>query len=65
MRAFAIQHVGWCEYRDYVLMYELFVAFGHLSINTKVNLQKEKEKEKKEICICQEFHSLRIENELS
>ena len=25
-------------------MYEFFVAFGHISINTKMNLQKEKKK---------------------
>ena len=36
----AIQHVGWCGYGGCVFMYDFFVAFGHLSINTKVDLQK-------------------------
>ena len=36
VRAFAICHVG-C-----VFMYKLFEAFGHLSINTKVKLQRKK-----------------------
>ena len=42
MRAFAIRNVGWWGYDGYVSLYELFVAFGHLSINTKVNLKKNK-----------------------
>ena len=28
----------WCGYEDYNLLYEFLVVFGHLSINTKVNL---------------------------
>ena len=27
-----------CGYEGYILLYEFFVAFGHLSINTKANL---------------------------
>ena len=38
MRAFAIRHVGWCGYGGWVFMYEFFVAFEHLSINTKMKL---------------------------
>ena len=42
MRAFIIQHVGLCGYGGCVFMYEFFVAFEHLSINTKVNLENKK-----------------------
>ena len=42
MRAFATPHVGWCGYDGYILLYEFFVAFGNLSINTKVKLNWKK-----------------------
>ena len=37
-----------------IFMYELFVAFGHLSINTKMNLQKIK-KERGRYAIVRNF----------
>ena len=42
MRAFATWHVGWGGYEGFILLYEFFVAFGHRSINTKVNFKKRK-----------------------
>ena len=47
VRAFAIRHVGWWGYDDYVFLYEFFVAFGHLFINTKVNILSKRKKEKR------------------
>ena len=50
MRAFAIRNVGWWGYDGYVSLYELFVAFGHLSINTKVDIQKNKDNRVRHQC---------------
>ena len=38
MRAFVTRHVGWCGCEGYILSYEFFIAFGHISINTKANV---------------------------
>ena len=42
MRAFATRHVGWGGYEGYILLFEFFVAFGHLP--GWIFIQKEKEK---------------------
>ena len=37
-----MEEVGLCGFEGYILLYEFFVAFGHLSINAKVNLSLKK-----------------------
>ena len=51
--SFVLRHVGGCGYASCVFMYEFFEAFGHLSVNTKVNLKKTE----RWICISQNFGS--------
>ena len=38
MRASDARHVRYCGYEGYNLLHEFVVAFGHLFINSKVNL---------------------------